>query len=141
MLIELGIAAAILTGTENQELQPEHEAEIALGVAQSPEYGLDAEQTLLLLVLRRCEGGAKGREWGVGSGDPDHPARRFADDPDTEHSVECQAKWAAGTIKKHYTTETGYDYVTFLRRWNPKGWKRESANVAFYLRKYGSYVR
>lgn len=65
------------------------------------EYNLSAEETRLLLAIRKFENGRTGLEFGVGQDYPRHRARRYPKDP--LRSLELQARWAAGTIKKRYT--------------------------------------
>jgi hypothetical protein len=75
------------------------------------EYGLTAEQTRLLQAIRVQEAGRDGLEFGVAQYQPKHPARRFAAHP--ERSLQVQAQWAAGTIKRHYRGNVG----AFARRY------------------------
>ena len=64
------------------------------------EYSLSVEETRLLLAIRKFENGRTGLEFGVGQDYPRHRARRYPKDP--LRSLEVQARWAAGTIKRRY---------------------------------------
>lgn len=113
MIMELTTALLILGSPSNSVLGPKKEIAIILQVAE--DYGLTEYETKLLIALRACENGKNetGLEYGVGSDNPKHPARRFAGDP--EQSLELQAGWAAGTIAKRYRG----DLAAFMQIWNP----------------------
>ena len=64
------------------------------------EYSLTPHQTKLLQAIRMAEAGGAGLEFGVAQYQPRHPARQYVAFP--ERSLQVQAKWAAGTIKKRY---------------------------------------
>ena len=81
------------------KLFPVIEVEILNRVAG--EYSLNEHETALLFAIRKVENGRDGLEMGCGDGIPNHPARRFAGD--FEKSLDLQARYAAGTIKKRYT--------------------------------------
>jgi len=121
----LAAMLAILTPIHNPAsvIGWDKEAEIFQRVAQ--DYHLDERQTKLLVVLRRCENGPQGCEFGVGSDDANHPARRVSSDP--EASVELQAMYAAGSIGRRCPAAT--DLEAFMRRWNPGGWRQELSNI------------
>lgn len=76
------------------------------------DYRLDAEETRLLVAIRKIENGRPGLEFGVGGADKHHPAQRYTDGV---RSFETQARWAAGTIKRRYTG----DLDAFARRYCP----------------------
>jgi len=76
---------------------PAWEVQCLLDVAD--EYSLYGAERKLLLAIRKHENGAVGLELGVGAHNPDHPARRFSD---AFGSLQCQGRWAAGTIRKRY---------------------------------------
>ena len=73
------------------------------------EYGLAGESLRLLFVIRVVENGGPGREMGVLT----PKAQRFKGD--FEKSLELQAQWAAGTIKRRFTG----DLASFAERWCP----------------------
>jgi len=100
----------------------EREATIILEVAER--YRLEPEQVLMLAILRRCENGQPGNEWGVASDDPGHESHRYKSNP--ELSVRVQCAWAAGTIRIRF--EKPYDAEKFFKRWNPAGWHEEVKN-------------
>ncbi|MCE9614027.1 MAG: hypothetical protein K8T26_07090 [Lentisphaerae bacterium] len=104
---------------------PPREVEILLSVGQ--EYGLQGRALKLMLVIRKIENGAAGIEMGVASNYPEHRARRYAGDLDK--SLRVQAKWAAGTIKKHYTG----DLDAFARRYCPPKWKHWSGMAKSWM--------
>jgi len=98
---------------------PAWESRILLGVGQ--EYNLSADQLRLLLTIRRIENGPSGVEMGVAANNPQHRARRYAGDP--LQSLRVQARWAAGTIRSHYTG----NLETFAQVYCPPGpdhWSR-----------------
>jgi hypothetical protein len=121
VIMQLIMAVNLLAGTTSTVIGVEQEAKIALEEAAN--YGLNEDQTELMLALRRCENGGPGNETGIFSELPDHPAHRFKNDP--KQSVRLQFKYTAGTIKKRYKG----DLTTFLKRWNPKGWEQELKNI------------
>lgn len=86
---------------------PESDRDILSRVAA--EYRLSAEQRRLLFVIRLCEWGGPGRELGVLT----PQAQRHGGDH--ERSMETQARWAAGTIRKRWTG----DLESFARCWCP----------------------
>jgi hypothetical protein len=94
---------------------PSHEVEILLAVGQ--EYGLTDDQTKLLLAIRKIENGGPGLEMGVASDYPGHRSHRHAGDP--AKSLRLQARWAAGTIRRHYTG----DLDAFAKRYCPPKWE------------------
>ena len=124
--MELLTSALILGHPSNSTLGPEVERFIILKVAD--EYKMDEYETALLLALRAAENGKVGLEYGVGSDDPRHQARRYIDDPTL--SLSTQARWAAGTIKKRFNG----NLETFMLRWNPSD-PNEINNVLFFLRR------
>jgi len=85
------------------------------------EYGLTDEQRKLLFSIRQAENGEQGKEFGVLNDE----AMRFAKDPDKFKSLDIQARWAAGTIKKRYTG----DIDSFAKRWAPIGAKNDPKNL------------
>jgi len=78
---------------------PAWEIRVLLEVGQ--EYNLTGEEQKLLLTIRRIENGRLGLEMGIASNNPQHCARRYAQDP--VRSLRIQAQWAAGTIRHRYT--------------------------------------
>lgn len=100
------------------------------------EYGLTNQEISLLLAIRRAENGPDGCEFGVGAGNPDHPARQFAPKPgqvtgggiNLDSMVE-QACWAAGTIRKRFDG----DVFAFAQRWCPVGWEDWGKNVRWHM--------
>ena len=95
------------------------ESEIISNVAK--EYNLDEVETKLLFAIREVENGRQGREFGVLKPE----AMRFENDPDPMKSLEIQAKWAAGTIDKHFDG----DMKKFADRWAPIGAKNDPTNL------------
>lgn len=83
------------------------------------EYGLKGDARKLLFVIRRVEKGGPGKEFGVLVDE----AMRFKDDP--IKSLETQAKWAAGTIKKRYNG----NLQEFANRWAPIGADNDPNNL------------
>ena len=124
--MELLTSALILGYPSNSTLGPDVERFLILKAAD--EYDLDEDETALLLALRAAENGKAGLEYGVGSDNPKHQARRHKDNP--AKSLETQARWAAGTIKKRYNG----NLETFMLRWNPSD-PNEINNVVFFLNK------
>ena len=112
-------------GTINTKIGVDEEVRIIEDVAR--QYGLTNDQTKLLATIRRIENGGPGNEFGVGSEDPTHPARRFAAKPD--QSFRLQAECAAGTIARRYDG----DLEKFAKRWCPDGWQTWSKNAAYYM--------
>lgn len=112
MAITLAVALSILSGV-NTKLTETKEAEIILQVAE--EYNLTDRETRLLLAIRRVENGRPEIAFGVGSDDPNHPARRYGD-AEPEKSLRLQAQWAAGTITRRYRGST---LMIFAARWCP----------------------
>jgi len=88
---------------------PENDRAILSRVAM--EYHLTGEQRRLLYAIRIVENGGPGRELGVLT----PRAMRFQGDHDK--SLECQARWAAGTIRKRYNG----DLAQFSQAWAPIG--------------------
>jgi hypothetical protein len=103
------------------------EVQIISEVAE--EYELTPGETRLLFSIRRVEnsgcrriadgkyidGKANGMAFGVGDGNIDHPARRYAGD--YVASLRLQAQWCAGSIVKRY--RPNQDLVAFSKRWCP----------------------
>lgn len=107
------------------EAMPAREVGILMDVGR--EYGLTGEELELLLVIRKIENGAPGIEMGVGSNFPRHRARRYAGN--LEKSLQVQAKWAAGTIRKHYRG----DLDAFAKRYCPPKWKHWSRMARWWM--------
>lgn len=74
------------------------------------EYNLNKEETALLFAIRKAENGKTPKEFGV----LNKQAMRFKD---PVKSLECQARWCAGTIKKRYKG----DLEAFGARYCPVG--------------------
>lgn len=74
-------------------------------------YGLQGDARRLLYAIRIAENGGPGREMGVLA----PAAMRYAGDH--ARSLELQARWAAGTIRRRYTG----DLPAFAARWAPAG--------------------
>ena len=94
---------------------PEQEVGVLLDVGR--EYRLAGEALKLLLVIRKIENGPPGLEMGVASDYPGHRARRHAGSPLL--SLRVQARWAAGTIRKHFHG----DLNAFAKRYCPPKWR------------------
>jgi len=109
-------AAEPSDGSARASVLSAREAGILLGVGR--EYGLSEDALRLLLAIRIVENGGPGIEMGVAPDYPDHPARRY--EGDFHSSLRVQARWAAGTIKKHYTG----DLRAFAKRYCPPNWER-----------------
>lgn len=86
---------------------PENDRAILARVAA--EYRLSAEQRRVLYAIRLCEWGGPGREMGVLTPE----AQRYGGNH--ARSLETQARWCAGTIRKRWTG----DLESFARRWCP----------------------
>ena len=85
------------------------------------EYKLGDDERKLLFAIRKVENGRQGREFGVLVPE----AMRFEKDPDPIKSLETQAKWAAGTIKKRYKG----NLEEFGNRWAPVGAENDPTNL------------
>lgn len=100
------------------------------------DYNLTKEQEKLLYVIRKVENGGPGREMGVLTKE----AQRFKGD--YEKSLDIQARWAAGTIRKRYDG----DLKSFADRWCPVGAKNDPTglnknwykNAFYYMSKGGA---
>jgi hypothetical protein len=84
-------------------------------------YGLNSEQTRLLLAIRLAENGKQGKEFGVLA----PQAMRYENDPDSMKSFYTQAQWAAGTIKKRYDG----NLEKFASKWAPVGASNDPDNL------------
>ncbi len=84
------------------------------------EYKLDDTQRKLLYSIRKVENGRQGREFGVLS-----PEAMRYEKGDPLLSLETQAKWAAGTIKKRFNG----NLEEFAGRWAPVGAKNDPTNL------------
>ncbi len=104
---------------------PPREVEILRRVGE--EYGLGADTLRLLLVIRKIENGGPGVEMGVASDFPSHRSHRYAGDAD--RSLRLQARWAAGTILKHYTG----DLDAFAKRYCPPKWSHWSSMARHWM--------
>jgi len=112
---------------------PAVEMEMARVVAH--EYQLNREQTALLIAIRKFENGRPGLEFGVGGPmDSGHPAHKYTDGI---KSFLCQARWAAGTIRRRYTG----DLAAFARRYCPYHAKKWEEGVRRNLIKALKEVR
>lgn len=87
------------------------------------EYGLTADETHLLFAIRKAENGRVGCEMGIEV----EEARRYAND--FEKSLETQARWCAGTIKKRY----GGDLAAFGARYCPLNTEVWVYNVKYFM--------
>jgi hypothetical protein len=121
------IAVMLVAGSVIAGILPANEEKILLDVAR--QCKLTADQTRLLLTIRKIENGRSGLELGVGDGIKGHPARRYAGD--FEKSLRLQAEWASGTIQKRYNG----DLESFAKRYCPPNWKIWVKNANFYLAK------
>jgi hypothetical protein len=116
LLATVGVyAQSAASASRVAEALPSREVAILISVGQ--QYGLSEDEQRLLLTIRKIENGGPGVEMGVASDYPDHRAHRHAGDLD--RSLRVQAKWAAGTIKKHYSG----DLEAFAKRYCPPNWK------------------
>jgi hypothetical protein len=86
-------------------------ADRAILAKVADEYGLRGEARWLLYAIRIVEAGGPGREMGVLV----PQAQRFKGGH--ARSLELQARWAAGTIRRRYTG----DLEAFAERWAPRG--------------------
>lgn len=120
--VDAGIPASVREITKSMPLR---ESEILCKVGA--EYDLSADQLKLLLTIRRIENGRPGLELGVGSNYPKHPARRHARNPD--RSLRTQARWAAGTIRLHYTG----DLDAFAKIYCPPKWRHWSRMARYCM--------
>lgn len=112
--ISTGKEAALTDWDVNSAL-PVWETKILRDVGA--EYELTPAQFKLLLTIRRIENGGPGIEMGVASNFPKHRARRYSQSP--QRSLRVQARWAAGTIKNHYTG----DLNAFAKVYCPPQWR------------------
>jgi len=118
-LVDLLIAKSNQQPAIKKLFRSPKEDEIIAAVAK--EYKLDEAGTKLLSAIREVENGRQGREFGVLKPE----AMRFENDPDPMKSFEIQAKWAAGTIDKHFTG----DLKAFADRWAPIGAENDPTNL------------
>lgn len=95
------------------------EADRAILARVAAEYRLTAEQRRLLYAIRLAEAGGPGREMGVLV-----PAAQRCKG-DHKKSLDLQARWAAGTIRKRYTG----DLEAFAERWAPVGAGNDPAGL------------
>jgi hypothetical protein len=109
------------------DAMPAREVDILLRAGR--EYGLGGDKLKLLLVIRKIENGGPGIEMGVASNFPRHRARRHAGDLDK--SLTVQARWAAGTIQKHYTG----NMEAFAKRYCPPRWREWAHMARFWMNK------
>ena len=133
-LVMVSVAMAVTVRAQDEFLPPE---EIRILKAVAREYDLDREQTAILLAIRRFENGPAGLELGVGQDIPDHPARRFEDDPDA--SLRLQGQWAAGTIAKRYYGQKR-DLTAFAKRYCPKNSENWEKAIRSIMRQAYRYV-
>lgn len=112
-------------GQLDTQLGVETEATIIEQVAA--QRNMNRTETRLLATIRRIENGGAGNEFGVGSGDPAHPAHRKAGDPSASFRLQCE--WAAGTIERRFDGNIN----TFAARWCPVGREQWARNAAFYM--------
>lgn len=97
-------------------------------------YGLKGNARNLLFAIRNAENGAQGKEFGVLNPE----AMRFAKDPDPYKSLEIQAMWAAGTIKKRFDG----DLEKFSKIYAPKGVDNDPNNLnANWLKNVSYYMK
>lgn len=96
---------------------PAADREILTKVAD--EYGLRGDARWLLYTIRIVEGGGPGREMGVLV----PAAQRHKGDH--AKSLELQARWAAGTIRKRYAG----DLEAFAARWCPLNDPRDKGRL------------
>lgn len=95
------------------------EADRAVLAAVACQYDLSGEAKRLLYAIYLAEGNEKDRARGLLDGHemgvlmPE--AQRYKGDH--AKSLECQARWAAGTIRKRYQG----DLAAFAARWAPRG--------------------
>jgi hypothetical protein len=132
MALVLGLlAAAGARGGIPRELAaiagalPEQEVGVLLDVGR--EYRLAGDALKLLLVIRKIENGPPGVEMGVASDYPGHRARRYAGSPLL--SLRVQARWAAGTIRKHFRG----DLDAFAKRYCPPKWRHWASMARHWM--------
>lgn len=118
-----GVVYAVLSlggvGRGEEALLRIPEADRAILARVAAEYKLDGEPRRLLFAIRIAEAGGAGREMGVLT----PAAQRFKGDH--AKSLECQARWAAGTIRKRYTG----DLEAFAARWAPRNSENDKQNL------------
>lgn len=114
---KINMPSALATFRYPSGFIPEQDHAILSQVAD--QYGLAPEQRALLYAIRRQENGGPGREMGVLNSE----AERYAGNH--SKSLQTQAQWAAGTIKKRYDG----DLVGFGKRWAPVGAKNDPKNL------------
>jgi hypothetical protein len=115
-LFAAAVLLAALAWTVNASAQgspflriPERDRTILYRVAN--EYGLSRDARRLLFAIRLVENGGAGRELGALT----PAAMRFKGNH--EQSLQCQARWAAGTIRKRFNGDLRLSgSVTALRR-------------------------
>lgn len=103
------LLATIMASVSPAHAIPEDDRAILSRVAA--EYHLTPDARRLLYTIHIVEHGGPGREMGVLT----PQAMRFKGDHVS--SLECQARWAAGTIRKRYTG----DLAKFADIWAPVG--------------------
>lgn len=103
--------------------------EVAILFSVGREYDLSGDALKLLFVIRKIENGPPGLEMGVASNFPQHRARRFAGNP--AESLRIQARWAAGTIRKHFTG----DLSGFARKYCPPKWEHWTNMASYWMAK------
>jgi hypothetical protein len=82
-------------------------------------YNLTPDERKLLFTIRLVENGGPGREMGVLT----QNAQRYRGDH--AKSLELQASYAAGTIKKRYSG----DLASFANQWAPIGVANDPTNL------------
>lgn len=96
---------------------PENDRSTLARVASA--YNLTPDERKLLFTIRLVENGGPGREMGVLT----QNAQRYRGDH--AKSLELQASYAAGTIKKRYSG----DLASFANQWAPIGVANDPTNL------------
>jgi hypothetical protein len=136
--IAVSLVICILAAEAVQATRPEADGELtsslpapemAILLSVGREYNLSGNALKLLFVIRKIENGPPGVEMGVASNFPKHRARRFAGNH--SESLRIQARWAAGTIRKHYNG----DLAQFARRYCPPRWEHWATMADYWMAK------
>ncbi len=124
--MRMTMLALMLLATQALALTEQEEHRILMRVVHA--YELDMDAARLLFAIRAHEKGGPGLEFGVGQEARGHRAKRYRHDP--ARSLEIQARWAAGTIRRHF----GSSVRDFARIYCPRGHEAWARSVSKLMR-------